>query len=141
MKATLIFLISFLSVVASAFAGFYTGNEVEAQCQVNKPFVYGYVSGAVDKATKDAPALYGFYIEIFGVLGVKQSVVETNKINEALGNTALEIEGYCIPTGATVAQTSDVFCKYLQENPAQRQKSAAELLKVALKSAWPCKQN
>jgi Rap1a immunity proteins len=140
MKATLIFPICFLSVIAPAFAGFYSGNEVATQCQVKRQFVYGYISGAVDKATMDAPALYEFYVETMGTTGAKQSETETNKINEALGDASVAIEGYCIPKGATVGQTGDVFCKYLQENPAQRQKSAAELLNVALKSAWPCKQ-
>jgi hypothetical protein len=47
---------------------------------------------------------------------------------------------YCPPKGATVEQAGDVFRKYLKDRPAERQKSAAELVVLALNEAWPCKQ-
>jgi archaeosine-15-forming tRNA-guanine transglycosylase len=46
---------------------------------------------------------------------------------------------YCLPEKATVVQGRDVFCKFLQENPEQRHRPAAELLDVAFGSVWPCK--
>jgi Rap1a immunity proteins len=124
------------NIFTTAQAGFYTGNDIARQCLSNKPFVSGYVSGAVDKGIIDAPALYEFYIETFDS---KNNEEKNEKINKSLGEASVAIEGYCIPKGATVGQTGDVFCKYLEENPAQRQKNAAELLGSALKAAWPCK--
>jgi hypothetical protein len=98
---------------AAAQAGFYTGNEIASQCRINRQFVSGYVSGTVDKATIDAPALYEFYVDSFDP---KNSDEKTQKINKSLGEASVLIEGYCIPKGATVGQTGDVFCKYLEEN-------------------------
>lgn len=125
-----------VSSLAAAQAGFYSGNDMMEQCLTNKPFISGYVSGVLDKGIIDAPALYEFYVETFN----SKNSEETNaKINKSLGEASVAMEGHCIPKGATVGQTRDIFCKFLQDNPAQRQKNAAELLGMALKAAWPCK--
>jgi Rap1a immunity proteins len=52
---------------------------------------------------------------------------------------ALAVRGYCVPEGATVHQAADLYCKYLGDNPAQRQLTAAGLLSLALKAGWPCR--
>jgi hypothetical protein len=96
------------SSFATAQAGFYTGNDVARQCLTNRSFVSGYVSGAVDKGIIYAPALYEFYIE---TIDPKNTEEKSEKINKSLGEASIAIEGYCIPKGATVGQTADVFCK------------------------------
>jgi hypothetical protein len=52
---------------------------------------------------------------------------------------ALAMRGYCVPEGATVHQAADLYCKYLSDNPAQRQLTAVGLLSSALKAGWPCR--
>jgi hypothetical protein len=53
---------------------------------------------------------------------------------------AMDVKPYCVRgTGATRGQLLDVFRKYLQENPQTRHESAAMLLVLALKQAFPCK--
>ena len=44
----------------------------------------------------------------------------------------------CIPKNATVAQTSDIFKKYLRDHPEDRNLSAHSLVLHALAEAWPC---
>lgn len=44
----------------------------------------------------------------------------------------------CIPRNATVAQTSDIFKKYLREHPENRHQDAQTLVLRALTEAWPC---
>ena len=44
----------------------------------------------------------------------------------------------CIPKNAAVAQTSDIFKKYLRDHPEDRNISAHSLVRRALAEAWPC---
>ena len=45
----------------------------------------------------------------------------------------------CIPSSVTVAQTSDIFKKYLRNHPEDRHLNAQSLVFRALSEAWPCK--
>lgn len=45
---------------------------------------------------------------------------------------------YCLPKDVTLSQTTDVMCKYLAENPANRHLSAGMLTLMAFTEAWPC---
>jgi hypothetical protein len=44
----------------------------------------------------------------------------------------------CIPSSVTVAQTSDIFKKYLRNHPEDRHLNAQSLVFRALSEAWPC---
>ena len=44
----------------------------------------------------------------------------------------------CIPSSVTVAQTSDIFKKYLRDHPEDRHLSAQSLVSRALAEAWLC---
>jgi Rap1a immunity proteins len=127
--------IYFASVVA-ANAQFYSGNELNASCKKKDIIVYAYVAGTVDKAEADQGVLTQKIIDTLderqkGAKGADGTVA-------ALGTALVSMKHYCIPKGVTLEQMGDVFCKYLAEKPAERQKSAADLLVSALNGAWPC---
>ena len=44
----------------------------------------------------------------------------------------------CIPTNVSVAQTSDIFKKFLREHTEDRHQNAHSLVSRALSEAWPC---
>ncbi len=44
----------------------------------------------------------------------------------------------CIPTNVSVAQTSDIFKKFLRDHPEDRHQNAHSLVSRALSEAWPC---
>jgi hypothetical protein len=45
----------------------------------------------------------------------------------------------CFPTGATLRQIGDVFCKYLDDNPQERSVRASLLALTAFNRAFPCR--
>lgn len=45
----------------------------------------------------------------------------------------------CFPTGATLRQIGDVFCKYLDDNPQERRVRASLLALTAFNQAYPCR--
>lgn len=96
------------------------------------PFVAGYVAGVTDKATIDQ-----MLVTLISVGEVHEKDQPAHMMTKVQAGDA--IRGYCAPKGATVQQAADLYCKYLQDNPAQRQKTAIGLLYEALKAAWPCK--
>jgi hypothetical protein len=131
----LVVAIYFASVVA-ANAQFYGGNEFNTFCKKKDVLVYAYVAGTVDKAEADQGVLTQ---KIIDTLGERQRGANgTDGTVSALGAALVSMKHYCIPKGVTLEQMGDVFCKYLAEKPAERQKAAAELLVSALNGAWPC---
>lgn len=46
----------------------------------------------------------------------------------------------CLPSGAMSEQMTDVFCKFLLENPAKRTESGAALVSQSLIKAFPCNE-
>jgi hypothetical protein len=114
-----------------------SGNELSHQCLTNnRGLIFGYIEGVLDKAVVDTDVLFHFYFDTYD--GPK-TAERIEKDNQAIIHSFLAVDGYCIPKEATFEQKADVFCRYLLDNPDQRTKNAAELLGVALKSAWPCK--
>ena len=63
-----------------------------------------------------------------------------------LGGYVAGVAGYaeaaggriCAPRNSNVMQATDVFCGYLDSNPASRHLPAASLAEAALSEAWPC---
>lgn len=47
-------------------------------------------------------------------------------------------DNFCVPAGATTGQLADVAFKYLQENPQDRHRNAAFLVRESFRRAWPC---
>lgn len=45
---------------------------------------------------------------------------------------------YCVPIGVTNGQLADVVYQFFEKNPAIRQRNAAHLVRVALRSVYPC---
>lgn len=127
--------ISLLVSVVAAKAQTYNGNELSQRCATDIPFVAGYVAGFTDKAIVDQVT-----VTVISV-GEVQKIDGNNKppymMTKAQATDA--IHGYCVPRGATIQQAADLYCKYLHDNPAQRQLTAVGLLDLALKAGWPCK--
>jgi hypothetical protein len=46
--------------------------------------------------------------------------------------------GYCEPAELTVQQATDVYCKFLEDNPEKRSAPGASLFTEAMRRAWPC---
>jgi hypothetical protein len=129
-----------------------TGNKIFDACSQNPAFVAGYVSGANDKTIVDVRVLSGrLFLNLNekmrnmaaddGTFKSEQNRSEAAEfLNEQIRAAENAMSPYCTPDGVIVAQAADLFCKYLKDNPAERQKDAAELLVAALNSAWPCKK-
>jgi Rap1a immunity proteins len=112
----------------------------------------GYVSGANDKTSVDVQVLRGrLFMNLNDKMrnmvaddGTLKSVQNRSEAaefsNEQIRAAENAMSSYCTPDGVIVALAADLFCKYLKDNPAERQKDAAELLVAALSSAWPCKK-
>lgn len=58
------------------------------------------------------------------------------------GNSRLSLDNgsrrYCLPSGGTLGQFSDVVVDYLARNAATRHEPAAYLVRSALQDAFPC---
>ena len=69
-------------------------------------------------------------------MGYHRGVIEARGIWE----TVSKFKTICLPDGVTDDQTIRVVVKYLNENPANLHTTAAALVMVALKEAFPCKK-
>jgi 3-hydroxy-3-methylglutaryl CoA synthase len=121
-------------VSTSAFAvelptrTFFSGNDVYQWCQHNKAIAQDYVGGMYDTAAHAALAIDS--MRNFG---------KSMPNNEAQVDFAIErVIGFCKPEHATLEQMTDMFCKSLRDNPAQRDGLPAILFNDAGKKAWPC---
>jgi hypothetical protein len=109
-----------------------SGNEIYEYCRTDRGFLNGFVSGVNDKSILDEQVLSGLYLHMLPKDRPPESDMLT--LHYFLG----QMSGYCTPEGATLNQAADIFCKYLQDTPAERQRKAADLLVTALKATWPC---
>ena len=57
------------------------------------------------------------------------------------GNARLDsgARGYCLPSGQTLGQVTDVALQYLRDHPATRHEPAAYLVRASLRLTFPCK--
>ena len=136
MRKLLWVFIVFLMNASLASAQRFGGYEINQSCQTNSPLVSGYVAGAMDKAALDSDILYRFYFVIYDQ---HHTLAKVQTDGEALGEASRALDGYCVPSTVTVPQIAEEFCKFLGENHFPSEKSAAELLGLSLKAAWPCK--
>lgn len=112
-----------------------SGDELYARCIANRQLVAGYVAGALDKAAVDSDILFKFFFETYDVLKSRERI---EKDNQTLVKSSLALDGYCIPEITTLEQKANVYCMYLSDHPAERNRTAAELWVTAAKGAWPC---
>jgi hypothetical protein len=114
------------------------GSQLRSFCLTkDKTFVAAYTLGLIDKAREDSAGT-GFDKFVSG-LDFPNTAGNVGALARGLNEVRDEVEGYCIPDVAKAAQGADAVCKYLADNPAQRDKSAASLVRQALIVAWPCK--
>lgn len=128
MKRLILVLLLLDIIVATAKAA-TTGNQIQNVCKSD--FIDAYVKGLEDKALQDAETAFGAGISV--VRG-EHAAANRKEVDRLLRL----IKGYCVPEGATIAQISSVFCRYLEATPAERHKPSAELFNTALSLAWPC---
>lgn len=110
-------------------AAAFSGNSILEICGTNAALVAMYAAGVSDghadtvnrfKLLREKPDLDADFVE-----GMK--------------NLETIVTGhYCIPKEVTFRQLGDVFCKFLRENPAQREYVAALLFSTAMAQVWPC---
>jgi len=125
-----------LALTTSATA--MDGNQLHNFCRMkDKAFVTAYTVGLIDKAREDGGAA-GFD-KFVSTLNFPNTPENVGALSKGLNEVRNEVEGYCIPDIAKATQGAEVVCKYLADNPAQSDKSAAALVRQALIAAWPCK--
>jgi hypothetical protein len=125
-------LIALILIGASpAGAQKYDGNKLVGLCTRDQGFVVGYVAGLMDKSSLDV----NFIINQPGTLPEPGKKVQLAPEVTAL---MISVEGYCLPAGVSLGQATDVFCKYLKDNPAERPKDGAYLVGASLKADFPC---
>ena len=125
-----------LALTTSAMA--MDGNQLHNFCAMkDKAFIAAYTVGLIDKAREDsAGAGFDKFVSRLNFPNTPENV---GALAEGLNDVRDGVEGYCIPDAAKATRGADVICKYLADNPAQRNKSAASLVRQALITAWPCK--
>jgi hypothetical protein len=122
---------------ADTRAGEMNGNELLELCQSNPSFTTGYVTGLIESSSR----AYLVVLSRYSATPLIRTDEEAHAWVARLKAAENEILGYCIPQGATRVQSKDVVCRYLQDNPANRQLSAAFLARAGLSKAWPCTDN
>jgi hypothetical protein len=127
--------VGWTSMLCIASADALSGEQLKEQCLVNKQMIAGYIAGALDKAAVDSDILFRFYFDTYDVLKTAERIEKDNRV---LAKSSLALDGYCIPEAITLEQKASAYCKYLADNPAQRNRNAAELWAAAAKAAWPC---
>jgi hypothetical protein len=111
-----------------------TGDELNQQCRSNRDAILGYVAGALDKAAVDSEVLIRLYLDTYDVHKAPEQI---ERDNGTIVKSHMAID-YCVPKETTIEQLADVFCRYLAENPRQRNNNAPEILGTAIKAACPC---
>jgi hypothetical protein len=122
-------------MLSIASAGALNGEQLIEQCLANKLMVAGYVAGALDKASVDSDILVRFFFDTYDVHKTAERI---EKDNRTLTQSSLTLDGYCIPEVITLEQKASVYCRYLADNPEQRNRNGSELWVAAARVAWPC---
>lgn len=106
----------------------FTGNQPHDLCNpAGKPLLTGFVVGVMEKAKSDMASSIPYFL----AHGKKQLNVEDMAYLGTISN-------HCKRDNVTFGQSGDIECKYLTDNPAERDKKAAVLVMDALHAAYPC---
>ena len=113
-------LIASVVVAASVLAGAdeavgYSGNELWADCQNQKPVILEYATDAWCAS----------YI---------RAVADVMSWGDSVSSRRA-----CFSSGIAVGQTRDVVVKWLKANPQERNLAAHSLVALALSKAFPCR--
>lgn len=110
---------------AASQVTYRTGNNLYADCTTREDSPLYYQNDA-------ACTLY--------VLGVNDAFAQApdvaSLLREEPANSTPEM--LCVPIGVQAGQLRDVVLAYLRSNPATRHQSAAWLVLLALRAAYPC---
>jgi Rap1a immunity proteins len=113
----------------NARADFFTGNDLYNSCRSNNSFVHGYVAGMVDKTERDGGVLLDF---------TPANPKDIDRGYSELFGAAMKGIGWiCFPVNMNIQQATDVFCKFLHDNPQERNKPATILFLQAMEKAFP----
>ena len=111
-------------------ADFFNGNEMHNSClNSNRVFLNGFVAGVLDKSFRDRAAVLKF---------IERPNADVATASEFFGIAMNGVGWFCVPENVNVTQATDVFCKYLRNNPKERHKEAATLMVQAMEEAFPC---
>jgi hypothetical protein len=127
-----------LALALTSSARAMDGNQLHNFCLMkDKAFVTAYTVGLIDKAREDGAAA-GFD-KFVSTLNFPNTAQNVGALAKGLNEVRDDVVGYCIPDAAKATQGAEVVCKYLADNGAQSNQSAAALVRQALIAAWPCK--
>lgn len=135
MRSALIVLFISSVVCSQASAGFLSGNDIYGYCSSSRALVNGFAAGVFDKGEND---YYTYFSFVWEAMDHAKDPVLKDRMSVKSAEGTLRIAGYCEPKNIILNQVSDVFCRYLNNHPETRHKSAAELFTIALTEAWPC---
>lgn len=117
---------AFCTLLSGGAHAAFTGNDLFENCAsdalARQAQCMYYVIGVVDGMT---PGFCFGKIEGKGRPPADVTIVGADKL-------------FCIPSEATHGQLTDVFAKYLRENPKDRSKNGATLVLLAMTDAFPC---
>jgi hypothetical protein len=83
----------------------------------------------------DAPSLFtGQRLHEIGGVGLGFYVAGVVDRDMAIGNVPATGNPYCVPGGVSASQLNDIVAKYLRDEPAQRHKAGAFLVRAAFMS-------
>jgi Rap1a immunity proteins len=115
----------FYSVQGEAAREASTGNDIQIWCQSERLAARAYAAGVWDQSART-----DFTLSLQKGYGVIDDAVVLRE-KEAL-------VGYCAPAGLTLGRVTDVYCKFLEDNPEKRSATAASLFTEAMRRTWPC---
>lgn len=118
-------IVGFCLMASPSAAEVFSGNELHRFCQEDRAAMY--VAGVLDKADQDSTFIY--FITPGEASSARTATIQ--KLQSSIRN-------YCLPPKSTLGQVSDVVCKYIKENPKERDKTGAAMILFALGEAFPC---
>jgi hypothetical protein len=104
------------------------GNKIHSLCSEAPDLLNLYVSGVLDEAVAMKEMIF-----------VLHEIKSANPPKEMALMYRIANGNVCTPDGVTIAQSRDIVCKHLKDNPETRQNTAASLVRDALEAAFPCK--
>lgn len=113
----------------AALSQMVTGTEIYEDCKTEatrlKEVCLGYTMGLLDGT----------------MMGTANVFAEKEPSNPAdVTNQSITALGFCIPPDTNREQVMDVFTAYLQNNPSQRDRTAAKLFLDSMRSKYPCEK-
>ncbi|MEK6211077.1 MAG: Rap1a/Tai family immunity protein [Pseudomonadota bacterium] len=112
-----------------------TGNELQQHCKSTVTFqnyCLGYIKGVIET--------HSSWRSNYEAQNPSKGSTDAGSLNSFL-DALWAPPKYCIPDGVTLEQGKKVILKYFDDNPAELHMSAEFLIGIALKRAFPCREN